>query len=240
LNAGQEGVDEKATQILFQSDPVQFQVIETATIKTSALTSEGTVSPAEQEVEKGQSATISAEAKGGYKFQGWKRGGNLIPDSATSSFTLDSVQESFTITASFERVSGRLKVIIRDPKPPTAQWRRSVNPETNWWNSEVEEDNIGTGTYALEINPVDGWAIITPTPTVTVNEGYNEVSGQYYIDSTPPVITLSPSIGTQVKKNHEVVVHFQTLKHKHLRMRRLYGQRTLPHPQIPLRLIRDR
>ena len=202
-----------ANVLLESNPPLSFKTIETIRIRASANPSSGgSISVTDQYIEKGTDIDIVATENSGFQFKQWTESGTAL--SASETLLLTNATSNKSLIAEFTQNAGSLKVFIEGPKPQQgAQWRRrAVTPAQPWRASDTEESGIATGDYTIEFIPIDGWNIIAPLPTISISEGYNELRGAYYIDSSPPVLSMSPNTDITPRKSHTITVSITDLQ----------------------------
>ena len=89
------------------------------TVTANANPSEGGTVSGGGDYYKGDTATVTATPKNGWKFTGWFDGNNIVSSSASYSFT---VTENVTLSARFER-----DVKLNVPQPATVEYKSTVN-----------------------------------------------------------------------------------------------------------------
>lgn len=88
------------------------------TVTANANPSEGGTVSGGGDYYKGDTATVTATPKNGWKFTGWFDGNNIVSSSASYSFT---VTENVTLSARFER-----DVKLNVPQPATVEYKSTV------------------------------------------------------------------------------------------------------------------
>ncbi|MBP9690784.1 chitobiase/beta-hexosaminidase C-terminal domain-containing protein, partial [Candidatus Woesebacteria bacterium] len=200
----------QVAQVLVQSDvPISTKTIETVRIRASVQPVEaGTVSISDQYIEKNTGIDISTTVNSSYEFSQWREGSSTL--GTTQTLSLSNVNSDKTVVALFTRSTGTIELIIENPKPADAKWRRRLTSAVDW-RSPGNETNVPVGEYTIEFKPSSdpAWRIIDPLPKINVVTGLNEVSGRYYIDSTGPTISINPASSATARKSVSVTVTAQ-------------------------------
>jgi len=155
------------------------------------------------------SIMIAATPGNGWSFAGW------TGDCAGIKQCSVLMTSDKDVTATFTQNTGTIRVSITPQEAANAgaQWR--IVGENTWRNSGTIKSSVPYGTYQIEFSIITGW--ITPSnKDVTIFAANLDpwISSDNYINNTPDLVVINPSVSDSILSTGEKFVFSATVKNQ--------------------------